>query len=321
MINRHTKIKGFTLLISIVVTSMLLLVSFVVANIAYKQLVLANSNQESQYAFYNADTGIECAVYWDFRNGASAFTQPLSGAPVCNGQPLNVSVVSAATTTFTLNFSAPGKGCVTVNVGKYGDGTTIIDSKGYNTCTPGATRKLERGEKLSYVNSGGGGGPIVTGTIGNNSIVGASPNNGSRNYVIATRFTMPNENGTLTSISVFIEPAVSASPNDLIQVAIYSDLAGSPRNLIANSANFTIVPNSWNTVPINASLTANTVYHLAYNTNASSAGQNNIYYSSGGAAGQFSWTSQAFGAWPAVIGSTGGSVANIGSIYGTYTVP
>jgi Tfp pilus assembly protein PilX len=150
--------KGFTLLIAIVVTSMLLIISFVVANIAYKQLILANSNQESQYAFYNADSGIECAVYWDFKNGVSAFNQPLSGSPVCNGQALSISVVSTATTTFTLNFSSPGKGCVVVNVGKYADGTTIIDSKGYNICSGGSNKKLERGEKLSYVNSGSGGG-------------------------------------------------------------------------------------------------------------------------------------------------------------------
>lgn len=73
MTNNTRKTKGFTLLVAIIVTSMLLIISFVVANIAYKQLILANSNQESQYAFYNADSGIECAVYWDFRNGYTVF--------------------------------------------------------------------------------------------------------------------------------------------------------------------------------------------------------------------------------------------------------
>ena len=43
--------EGFTLLISIVTTSLLLLVSFVVVNVSLKQLVAANVNQESQYAF------------------------------------------------------------------------------------------------------------------------------------------------------------------------------------------------------------------------------------------------------------------------------
>lgn len=155
MTNRHTKIKGFTLLISIVVTSMLLLVSFVVANIAYKQLVLANSNQESQYAFYNADSGIECAVYWDFRNGTTAFATATTASILCNGQTINNMGGGGngnATSTFTLNFSPPGKGCVTVAVGKHNNSLTIIESRGYNTCSPGSTRRLERAEKLTYTN-------------------------------------------------------------------------------------------------------------------------------------------------------------------------
>jgi hypothetical protein len=57
--------KGFTLLIAVVTTSLMLLVSFVVLNVALKQLILSHSNQESQYAFYAADSGIGCAVYWD----------------------------------------------------------------------------------------------------------------------------------------------------------------------------------------------------------------------------------------------------------------
>lgn len=67
--------KGISLLIAIVTTSILLVVSFVVANVALKQLVLAHLSQESQYAFYNADGGTECALYWDLKNpsGTSAF--------------------------------------------------------------------------------------------------------------------------------------------------------------------------------------------------------------------------------------------------------
>jgi hypothetical protein len=158
MIKHYQKNSGFTLLVSVIVTGMLMIVSFAVVNIAVKQLILSNSNEESQYAFYNADSGVECAVYWDFHGGVSAFTQPLSGSPTCKGQALNVTVVSAATTTFTLNFPSPGKGCAIVDVGKHADNTTIIDSRGYNNCTGGAIRRLERAEKLSYVNSGGGGG-------------------------------------------------------------------------------------------------------------------------------------------------------------------
>ncbi|TSC70375.1 MAG: putative cell surface receptor [Parcubacteria group bacterium Gr01-1014_46] len=142
--------KGFTLLISIIVTSMLLIISFVVANVAFKQLVIANHNQESQHAFYNSDSGIECAVYWDFKNGTSAFF-PVSNIN-CGGQPITPTPLVGATTTFRIDFSTSGKGCVDVAVGKYAGGLTIIDSKGYNTCSLGALRRLERGETLIYHN-------------------------------------------------------------------------------------------------------------------------------------------------------------------------
>lgn len=145
--------KGFTLLISIVVTSMMLIISFVVANVAYKQLVLANSNEESQYAFYNADSGVECAVYWDFKGGTSAFDPSIPTTISCNGTN-NISVTgdTIATSTFSIDFSATGRGCVDVAVGKHPGNITMIDSKGYNTCSPGATRRLERGETLTYTN-------------------------------------------------------------------------------------------------------------------------------------------------------------------------
>jgi hypothetical protein len=69
--------KGFSLLVAVITTSMFLIVSFVVANVALKQLVLSRANQESQYAFYNADSGTECAIYWDLKNptGKSAFAR------------------------------------------------------------------------------------------------------------------------------------------------------------------------------------------------------------------------------------------------------
>lgn len=144
----NNKKTGFTLLVSIIVTSMLLIISFVVVNVAYKQLVLANFNQESQYAFYNADSGIECAVYWDFKGGVSAFNAPISPTINCGGQ-LAPTSTSGATTTFSVNLT---RGYVTVDVGKHPNGLTIISSKGYNTSAVGSTRKLERGETLTYTN-------------------------------------------------------------------------------------------------------------------------------------------------------------------------
>jgi hypothetical protein len=154
--------KGITLLVSLITVSMLALVSFVVVNVALKQLIIGYGNQESQYAFYNADGGIDCAIYWDLqKNGnPSPFdpytTLPYSPTPRCNNQnltfltPTPPPVVSGySTTTFQANLL---KGCIIVDVvKKVGLATTTkVDSRGYNTCTGGALRRYERGVEIRY---------------------------------------------------------------------------------------------------------------------------------------------------------------------------
>ncbi len=146
--------KGFTLLIAIIITSMLVLVSFVVVNVALKQLILATAAVESQYAFYAAESGTECALYWDLpKDGsASAFSPPYNRQISCNAQSVTLTPGSNdgiyATTTFTINYA---KGCSVVTVGKSITGSVVnIDSRGYNTCTAGALRKYERGVNLTY---------------------------------------------------------------------------------------------------------------------------------------------------------------------------
>ncbi len=145
--------KGFTLLIAIITTGILLLVSFVVANLALKEVLITQTSQQSQFAFYNADSGVECAMFWDLKNGAkSAFDQSTAGSITCNGQtfttgnPVGSIIGGAAISNFTVNFS---NACAVVKVTKSGV-NTIIDSKGYNTCAAGALRKFERGITITY---------------------------------------------------------------------------------------------------------------------------------------------------------------------------
>ncbi|MFZ2523288.1 MAG: hypothetical protein WAW92_02775 [Minisyncoccia bacterium] len=159
MNTKDKKIKnGFALLIAIVTTSLLLLVSFVVVNTALKQVVIAYSNQESQYAYYNAESGIECAIYWDLKNpsGTSAFATNTPSTISCNSANYSVGGggVSNATSTFTINSLQP-KGCVVVRVAKVPSppssyGLTRIESYGYNNCNTGAARKVERGITITY---------------------------------------------------------------------------------------------------------------------------------------------------------------------------
>lgn len=57
--------KGFTLLFAVLVSIMVLAVGASIINISLKQLILSGAGRESQFAFYAANTGMECALYWD----------------------------------------------------------------------------------------------------------------------------------------------------------------------------------------------------------------------------------------------------------------
>jgi hypothetical protein len=57
--------KGFTLLFAILVSIMVLAVGASIINISLKQVILSSSGRESQFAFYAANTGLECALFWD----------------------------------------------------------------------------------------------------------------------------------------------------------------------------------------------------------------------------------------------------------------
>lgn len=59
--------KGFTLLYAVIVSSIILAASISIINISLKQYKLSALSRESQIAFYAANTGVDCAVYWDIK--------------------------------------------------------------------------------------------------------------------------------------------------------------------------------------------------------------------------------------------------------------
>ncbi|MBX4198989.1 hypothetical protein KW800_01785 [Candidatus Parcubacteria bacterium] len=156
--NQTPKTKGFTLFIAIAVTATLLFVSTGIVSIALKEAFLTSASRESQYAFYAADTGIECAIYWDVKNpsGVSAFATSSASQINCNQNAANTVnpvpnvVGSSAVSVFTLTF-LPDLYCAVVTVTKSETSSaTKIESLGYNTCDPGNPRRVERAVRVTY---------------------------------------------------------------------------------------------------------------------------------------------------------------------------
>jgi|SRR3989344_646833 len=147
--------RGFTLLIASLVSGILLALGLAIYNIVSKELVLSSSGRESQFAFYAADSGIECALFWD---GADAFSTSSPSATIdCgnSGTPAAVtaiddSVVFTRSFAFSLGASASDP-CTEVTVEKTdAPVTTIIRSHGYNTCVTTNPRRIERAIRVQY---------------------------------------------------------------------------------------------------------------------------------------------------------------------------
>lgn len=150
------KEKGFTLFIAVIVMGTLLLIATGIVSLAVKQAFISASGRESQHAFYAADTGIECALYWDVQNpaGISAFATSTGSTIFCNkdaNNPGNTWVVGGSYTSVINHIDfLPDPYCAIVTVTKGLDGSTEIESMGYNTCDPLNPRRVERAVRATY---------------------------------------------------------------------------------------------------------------------------------------------------------------------------
>lgn len=148
------KEKGITLFIAIIITATLLLISVAIVTLAVKEAFLSSTYRDSQYAFYAADTGAECAIYWDVNNpnNVSAFaTSSVNTRIFCLGNtidPTRVVLGGSGTSTFHINYQAETY-CADVLVAKNADGTTKIESLGYNNCTSNP-RRVQRAVRVTY---------------------------------------------------------------------------------------------------------------------------------------------------------------------------
>ena len=149
--------SGFTLLFSVLIGSLLFSVGMAIANLATREVVLSAAGKESEAAFFAADTGVECALYFDFRvpgTFPNSSTAPRGSSVTCNTASLPLTVVSqnatAATTTFRVSFSPS---CAEVIVGKTAGppGHTVIESRGRNECGTAANpARVERALRVRY---------------------------------------------------------------------------------------------------------------------------------------------------------------------------
>lgn len=150
-LQKQNKQKGITLVIAITVMTLLLSISFSISNIVLRQIKITNINNASKPAFFVADSGIECAFYYD-----TASTTDSSGVNInadfataifgqsdksvanalvrCGNNPpmglhKDITNPNSIVTTFDINYENM---CAKVEVTRT-EVDTKITSRGYNT--------------------------------------------------------------------------------------------------------------------------------------------------------------------------------------------
>lgn len=151
----HTPHRGFTLLVAMILTSVLLSVGLALLDIALKQVTLSSTARQSQYAFYAADSAMECALYWDQRMNVFRYDYQGNAASEvrCAGAPITGFISSQSGGVRTSEFSIPCSGGGTqgtVQVYKNQTGVTNIYANGFNSCSSSDPRRVERGLKVFY---------------------------------------------------------------------------------------------------------------------------------------------------------------------------
>lgn len=167
--------KGFVILFAVILTSIILSVSLGLADITYKEVSFGTSAKNTGEAFLAADSGLECALYYDFKwvqlsNGGYENPFGYTGAePLtleCADRPFQFYGGYSATGPwiFFLNeLGSTGQACAVVAVYKDfnvafdpTDDETRIVAKGYNAggqsvdCTSNSPTRVEREIELRY---------------------------------------------------------------------------------------------------------------------------------------------------------------------------
>lgn len=157
--------RGFALLVAVIFMSVMLSFGLALGSLSYKQQVLASSAIQSQYAFYAADSALECALYEDQQLGLFEFNSDVSvPAPIMtcdSATPFSQPTILSRTLTqwviFTRLSLDSDKRCADVTVYKPspGTGTTFVFSQGYDvSCStivsPNGARFVARGLNAHY---------------------------------------------------------------------------------------------------------------------------------------------------------------------------
>ncbi|MEK7560167.1 MAG: hypothetical protein AAB522_02615 [Patescibacteria group bacterium] len=134
--------KGITLILAVFVSSLALTLGLGIFTLLFSELEFSGSARESVLAFYAADGGIECAIFWDIET--NAFATSTTSSITCDEDTFTVGGPSGISR-FTIPFNDGS--CADVEVTK--SNTIVVISQGKNICAD-SPKTVQRGLRVSY---------------------------------------------------------------------------------------------------------------------------------------------------------------------------
>lgn len=148
---------GFAMLFTILVMSLILTIAIGISNLTFKQTILSSLAKDSQIAFYQADKGIECGMYYDldpvyFPVGVDL--DPKFGNVLyelmCGENILKLDEELTWTNNISyMEITEERQPCVRITINRENTVLSKVTAQGYNMCGE-SPRKVERALEIQY---------------------------------------------------------------------------------------------------------------------------------------------------------------------------
>ncbi|MDH5442211.1 MAG: hypothetical protein OEX08_01245 [Candidatus Nomurabacteria bacterium] len=146
--------QGFVILFAVLISSLILMIGFGIFSISSKEQIITSTARDAQIAFYAADSGLECVLFYEFqrtgfgRVGNSVDCGAGSGFPSQNNSLFE----------FDISYSAVNNSCAKIYLETSDPDFTTVISRGFNSCdgtTPdiGDPALVERAIQVTFANA------------------------------------------------------------------------------------------------------------------------------------------------------------------------
>jgi hypothetical protein len=142
------KKRGITLLIAVLVSSLVLVLGMGVFALLVEEIKFARLSGRSLHSFYAADSGAECALYWDIKQNIFSVASPPTSID-CSGQTIPVTFDGVNKFTFDIDFTT-NNSCARVEYSKTAGDVTLISNGENAPCVSPPQNVVQRSLQIEY---------------------------------------------------------------------------------------------------------------------------------------------------------------------------